>query len=55
TLALQLADKLEYGLKLVKDRSGINTFTINGDAVTDMEKYVNDLVRSLYQGEADSQ
>ena len=54
TLALQLAEKLEYGLKLVKDRSGINSFSINGEAVTDMEKYVNDLVRSLYQGEADS-
>ncbi len=55
TLALQLAEKLEYGLKLVKDRSGVDTFTINGEAVTDMEKYVNDLVRSLYQEEPSTQ
>ena len=53
-LAVQLAKKLEYGLKLVRDRSGMDSFRINGEAVTDMEKYVNDLVRSLYQEEPDS-
>jgi len=48
-LALQLAKRLEYGLKLVKDRAGIETFEINDEAVTDMEKYVNDLVKKYYR------
>jgi hypothetical protein len=48
-LALQLAKRLEYGLKLVKDRSGMETFVINDKAVTDMESYVNNLVKSYYR------
>jgi ATP-dependent Clp protease ATP-binding subunit ClpX len=47
-LAYQLAKKLEYGLKLVRDRSGIEHFLITKDAVTDMEKYINDLVKRYY-------
>ena len=31
SLALQLAKRLEYGLKLVKDRSGIERFVINDE------------------------
>ncbi|MBW1721266.1 MAG: AAA family ATPase [Deltaproteobacteria bacterium] len=51
TLTFQLAKKLEYGLKLVKDRSGIETFRITGEAVTNMEKYINDLVKTYYRRE----
>lgn len=51
SLALQLVKKLEYGLKLVKDRAGVEDFVITGEAVTDMEKYINDLVKKYYQEE----
>jgi len=47
-LAYQLAKKLEYGLKLVKDRSGTEHFVITKEAVTDMERYINDLVKRHY-------
>jgi ATP-dependent Clp protease ATP-binding subunit ClpX len=47
-LAHQLAKKLEYGLKLVKDRSGMERFVITREAVTDMEKYINDLMKRHY-------
>jgi ATP-dependent Clp protease ATP-binding subunit ClpX len=50
-LTIQAAKKLEYGLKLVKDRSGIESFTINEEAVTDMEKFVNDLLKRYYRQE----
>ncbi len=52
-LALKLVKKLEYGLKLVKDRAGIEDFVISGEAVTDMEKYINGLVKKYYQQEYD--
>ncbi|MBW2029601.1 MAG: AAA family ATPase [Deltaproteobacteria bacterium] len=48
-LTFQLAKKLEYGLKLVKDRSGTDRFTVTGDAVTDMESYINELVKKYYR------
>ncbi|HDG96738.1 MAG TPA: AAA family ATPase [Desulfobacterales bacterium] len=51
SLAFNLAKKLEYGLKLVKERAGIDTFTINEEAVLDMEKYVNDLIKKYYRQE----
>jgi endopeptidase Clp ATP-binding regulatory subunit ClpX len=51
SLALKLVKKLEYGLKLVKDRAGIEDFVINAEAVTDMEKYINGLVKKYYQQE----
>ncbi|HDZ23810.1 MAG TPA: AAA family ATPase, partial [Desulfobacteraceae bacterium] len=50
-LAYQLAKKLEYGLKLVRDRSGIEHFSINGEAIIDMEKFVNDLLKQYYHEE----
>ena len=53
SLAFRLAKKLEYGLKLVRDRSGIETFTITDEAVTDMEKYINDLVKRYYRQDYD--
>ena len=49
TLAFQLAKKLEYGLKLVRDRSGEDHFVITAEAVRDMEKYINGLVKTLYR------
>jgi ATP-dependent protease HslVU (ClpYQ) ATPase subunit len=48
-LVLDLAKKLEYGLKLVKDRTGENTFTITEDAVTNMEQYINELIKRSYR------
>jgi endopeptidase Clp ATP-binding regulatory subunit ClpX len=53
SLVLGLAKKLEYGLKLVRDRAGVEDFIINGEAVTDMEKYINGLVKKHYQQEYD--
>ena len=50
-LAFQLAKRLEYGLNLVKDRSGIESFTINAEAVTDMEDFVNNLIKKYYRQE----
>ena len=48
-LAFYIAKKLEYGLKLVKDRSGIQHFTIGRDAISDMEKYINNLLKKYYR------
>jgi len=48
-LTFYLAKKLEYGLKLVRDRAGIDEFVINADAVIDMDHYVNDLVKRHYR------
>jgi ATP-dependent protease Clp ATPase subunit len=53
SLALGLAKKLEYGLKLVRDRAGVEDFVISGEAVIDMEKYINGLVKKHYQQEYD--
>jgi ATP-dependent Clp protease ATP-binding subunit ClpX len=44
-----LAKKLEYGLRLVKDRTGINEFTIGAEAITDMENYINSLLKKSYR------
>ncbi|MBN1105914.1 MAG: AAA family ATPase [Deltaproteobacteria bacterium] len=51
TLAFHLVKKLEYGLKLVKDRSGAEVFMITSDAVTNMENYINELVKRYYRQE----
>jgi hypothetical protein len=48
-LAFYIAKKLEYGLKLVKDRSGIEHFIISRDAIVDMEKYINNLLKKYYK------
>jgi ATP-dependent protease Clp ATPase subunit len=50
-LAFQLAKRLEYGLKLVKDRSGIESFVINDEAVIDMENFINSLIKEYYRRE----
>jgi ATP-dependent Clp protease ATP-binding subunit ClpX len=49
SLVLDLAKKLEYGLKLVKDRTGASAFTIPEDAVTNMEQYINELIKRSYR------
>ena len=51
SLSYQLAKKLEYGLKLVKDRSGVDHFVVTKDAVLDMDKYINELVKRYYRKE----
>lgn len=44
-----LAKKLEYGLKLVKDRSGIDEFVLGSEAITNMEDYINGLLKKYYR------
>ena len=51
SLTFQLAKKLEYGLKLVKDRSGVDHFVVTKDAVLEMDRYINDLVKRYYRKE----
>ena len=52
-LAFYIAKKLEYGLKLVRDRTGIEDFDINGDAIINMEDYVNNLIKKYYRQDWD--
>ncbi|MBW1849839.1 MAG: AAA family ATPase [Deltaproteobacteria bacterium] len=44
-LAEELGKRLEYGLNLVKDRSGIEDFIITDEAVTDMESFIDNLIK----------
>jgi len=53
-LTFQLAKRLEYGLRLVKDRVGKEDFIINGEALTHMEAFINDLMKKAYQSGDDS-
>ncbi len=53
-MTFQLAKKLEYGLKLVRERSGMDTFVITREAVNDMESYINGLVKKFYQQETET-
>jgi hypothetical protein len=50
-LTFQLAKRLEYGLRLVKDRVGKEDFIINREALTHMESFINDLMKKAYQRE----
>ncbi|MBC8420186.1 MAG: AAA family ATPase [Desulfobacteraceae bacterium] len=50
-MTFQLAKRLEYGLRLVKDRCGIDNFSITAEAVTDMEGFINNLIKSVYRQE----
>ena len=50
-LTFQLAKRLEYGLRLVKDRAGMEDFIINSEALTDMESFINDLMKKAYHDE----
>jgi len=47
-ICLNLANELEYGLKLVRDRIGCDAFTITGEAVLDPEKYLDSLIKEYY-------
>jgi len=47
-ICLNLANELEYGLKLVKDKIGRNVFTITGESVLDPEKYIDNLIKKFY-------
>jgi hypothetical protein len=53
-LAYHLAKKLEYGLKLVRDRAGTDEFILNAEAVQNMEKYIDDMVKTYYRQEVDT-
>ncbi len=48
-LAFHLAKKLEYGLKLVRDKAGTDEFVINSAAVRNMEQFIDDLVKKYYR------
>ena len=50
-LMFQLAKRLEYGLRLVKDRSGKESFSINAEAVISMEDFINNLIKDIYRQE----
>ena len=47
-ICLNLANELEYGLKLVRDRIGGNAFTITKEAVLDPDKYIDSLIKKYY-------
>ncbi len=47
-VCLKLANELEYGLKLVRDKIGSNAFTITGESVLDPEKYIDGLIKKYY-------
>ncbi len=50
-IAFQVVKGLEYGLKLVRERSGIQYFLLNRDAVIDMDGYINSLIKKYYRQE----
>ena len=50
-LTFQLAKRLEYGLRLVKDRVGKEDFVINREALTKMESFISDLMKKAYHSE----
>jgi hypothetical protein len=50
-LAFQIVKRLEYGLNLVKDRAGITDFSITDEAVSNMEGFVNNLIKKYYRQE----
>ncbi len=39
----------EYGLKLVKEKTGTKSFVIHKEALQDPEEYLNSLVRKSYE------
>ena len=52
-MVFHLAKKLEYGLKLVRDRAGTDEFVLNAEAVRNMEKYIDDMVKTYYRQEVE--
>lgn len=51
-IAFGLVKKMEYGLKLVKDKAGIEVFSISRNAVLDMEGHINELIKRSYRGDS---
>ena len=47
-ICLNLANELEYGLKLVRDRIGLEVFAVTREAVLDPEKYIDSLIKKYY-------
>jgi endopeptidase Clp ATP-binding regulatory subunit ClpX len=45
----QIARRLEYGLKLVKDRSLLDKFVLTTAAIEDPEAFLNDLIKRFYR------
>ena len=54
SMTFYIAKKLEYGLKLIRDRSGTDDFTINSQAVSDMENYINRMLKKHYSDKIDA-
>ena len=48
-IAFQVVKGLEYGLKLVRERSGIQYFLLTKDAIVDMDSYINSLIKKYYR------
>jgi len=48
-IAFDIVKGLEYGLKLVKERSGIHHFILDRYAITDMDGYINSLIKKYYR------
>jgi ATP-dependent Clp protease ATP-binding subunit ClpX len=47
-ICTSLASELEYGLKLVRDRIGFESFALTREAVIDPEKYIDSLIKQYY-------
>jgi hypothetical protein len=47
-ICLSLANELEYGLRLVKDRIGCESFALTKEAVLDPEQYIESLIKKCY-------
>lgn len=50
-MAFQLVKRMEYGLKLVKEKAKIDVFNITKKAVLDMEGHINELIKRSYREE----
>ncbi|HJX34477.1 MAG TPA: AAA family ATPase [Desulfatiglandales bacterium] len=53
-LTFYIAKRLEYGLKLIRDRSGVEEFTIGSEAIIGMEDYINRLLKKYYRQNLDN-
>lgn len=49
SLVDQMAKRLEYGLKLVKDRAQVDEFVITKEAIADPESFLNDMIKRFYR------
>ena len=51
SLMIELATRLEYGLRLVEGKTGIERFIISSEAITDTENFINGFVKKYYRKE----